>query len=64
MRGDRIAVRFTAARYVQRGVSAIEYALLAALIAIAVIGALSVTGSANGDIWTRWTTAVITAITP
>jgi len=35
----------------QRGVSAIEYSLLAALIAIVVVGAVSVLGDNLGDVF-------------
>ena len=43
------------------GVASIEYALIAALIAVAILGALQITGSANGGIWSVWTTKFITA---
>ena len=48
----------------QRGVTSIEYALLASLIAMAIIGALSATGGANGSIWTAWTDKVVAALGP
>lgn len=48
----------------QRGVTAIEYALLAALIAMAVIGGVSATGSGNGGLWGNWTAAFVAAISP
>jgi len=38
-----------------RGVASIEYALLAALIFVAALGAVAVTGEANGALWTAWT---------
>ena len=46
----------------QAGVASIEYALIAALIAIAILGTLQITGSANGGIWSVWTTRFITAV--
>lgn len=46
----------------QRGVTSIEYGLLAALIALAVLVALSSVGTENGGIWERWTSRVIAAI--
>ncbi|MBW6493606.1 MAG: Flp family type IVb pilin [Burkholderiaceae bacterium] len=46
----------------EAGVTAIEYGLLAALIAVAIIGAVSATGTSLGDVYTRWTEAVIGAI--
>ena len=47
----------------ESGVTAIEYGLLAALIAVAAIGAISATGDSLGAIYVKWTTAVIKAIT-
>lgn len=44
------------------GVASIEYALMAALIAVAIIAALQTTGSANGGIWGHWTGKFITAV--
>jgi len=44
------------------GVASIEYALIAALISIALIGALQATGSANGTIWDDWTRKFIDAV--
>ncbi len=46
----------------EAGVTAIEYGLLAALIAVAIVGAVSATGTSLGAVYTRWTDAVITAI--
>lgn len=43
----------------QQGVTSIEYALLAALIALAIVGALASTGAENGGIWGEWTTKAI-----
>lgn len=51
-------------RHSQRGVTSIEYALLAALISVAILGGLSATGVANGGIWGGWTAAFIAAVTP
>ncbi|OGA98844.1 MAG: hypothetical protein A3E79_06820 [Burkholderiales bacterium RIFCSPHIGHO2_12_FULL_61_11] len=48
----------------QAGVTSIEYGLIAALIAIAIIGGLSATGGANGSIWTVWTDKVLAAFGP
>ncbi|MBK5207328.1 MAG: Flp family type IVb pilin [Polaromonas sp.] len=56
---------FLAARTFWRddeGVTSIEYALIASLIAMAIVGALSATGGANGSIWTVWTGKVVAAI--
>lgn len=47
----------------EAGVTAIEYALLAALIAVAIIGAVSATGDSLGNVYTTWTNLVIDAYT-
>lgn len=52
-----------APRRAQLGVTAIEYALMAVLIAVAIVGALSATGLASGGLWGRWTAEFISAIT-
>jgi pilus assembly protein Flp/PilA len=44
------------------GVTAIEYGLLAALIAVAIVGAISAAGTSLSGIYTVWSTAVINAI--
>ena len=44
------------------GVASIEYALIAALIAVAILGALQTTGSVNGGMWADWTGKFITAV--
>lgn len=46
----------------ESGVTAIEYALLAALIAVAIIGAVTATGTSLGAMYTTWSTAVINGI--
>ena len=46
----------------QTGVASIEYALIAALIAVAILGTLQITGSANGGLWGVWTSRFITAV--
>jgi Flp pilus assembly pilin Flp len=43
----------------QRGVTSIEYALLAALIALAIIVGVGATGNANALSWISWTGKVI-----
>ncbi|MBB3952051.1 Flp family type IVb pilin [Aureimonas jatrophae] len=45
------------------GATAIEYGLIAALIATAIIGALTATGTSVGDQWEAWTSAVSDALT-
>lgn len=42
-----------------RGVTSIEYALLAALIAVVIVGAVGATGTENGGLWADWTTKAI-----
>jgi pilus assembly protein Flp/PilA len=46
----------------EAGVTAIEYGLIAALIAVAIIGAVSATGDSLGAMYDKWTDAVIAAI--
>lgn len=46
----------------ESGVTAIEYGLLAALIAVACIAAISATGTALGAMYTAWTSAVVAAL--
>jgi len=56
--GDLPGISF---RRTQGGVTSIEYALIAALIAIAIIGAVTAAGGANGEKWAAWTAAAIAA---
>lgn len=44
------------------GVTSIEYALLAALIAVVLVGALNAAGTANGGLWDDWTSKAIAAL--
>ncbi len=44
------------------GVTAIEYGLMAALIAVVCIVAFEATGVSLGDLYERWTKAVIDAL--
>jgi pilus assembly protein Flp/PilA len=44
------------------GVTAIEYGLLAALIAIACIGAFQATGTSLGIMYAKWTAAIMGAL--
>lgn len=46
----------------QRGVTSIEYALIASLIAVVIVGSVAATGGANGAKWAYWTGKVIAAI--
>ena len=46
----------------ESGVTAIEYGLLAALIAVAIIGAVTATGGSLGAMYTMWSDAVAAAI--
>ena len=50
------------ARRDESAVTAIEYALLAALIAIAIIAALTATSTSVAAIFTAWSSAVIAAL--
>ena len=44
------------------GVTAIEYGLLAALIGVSIIGAISVAGTSLLDLYTYWSAAVVAAL--
>jgi pilus assembly protein Flp/PilA len=44
------------------GVTAIEYGLLAALIAVAILGAITIAGTELAAIYTYWSAAVVAAI--
>ncbi len=44
-----------------RGVTSIEYALIASLIALAIIVGISATGNTNKETWSFWTGKVIAA---
>ena len=44
------------------GVTAIEYGLLGALIAVAIIGAVAATGTALIAMYTTWSSAVANAV--
>ena len=58
-----IAIRSTLRRLLsdQRGATAIEYGLIAALIVVAMIGGLSALGGGAGGMWTRIKDAVLQA---
>ena len=56
------APHFTAWLAGESGVTAIEYGLLSALIAVAIIGAVSATGTALGAMYTAWSAAVVAAL--
>jgi pilus assembly protein Flp/PilA len=45
------------------GVTAIEYGLLASLLAVAIIGAVTATGGSLEATFVYWTNAVIAAVT-
>lgn len=46
----------------ESGVAAIEYGLLAALIAVTIVGAISATGTSLGGIYDYWSATVIAAL--
>lgn len=46
----------------ESGVTAIEYGLLAALIAVTIIGAVSATGTSLTAVYKYWSDAVIAAL--
>ena len=46
----------------QKGATAIEYGLIAALIAVAIIGAVSFTGNGVAELYNYWTDGVSNAL--
>jgi pilus assembly protein Flp/PilA len=46
----------------ETAVTAIEYGLLAALIAVGILGALTATGGAITNVFTYWSSAVLAAL--
>lgn len=46
----------------ESGVTAIEYGLLAALIAVTIVGAVGATGTSLEALYIAWSTAVIAAL--
>lgn len=46
----------------ERGVTAVEYGLLAALIVVVAMAAIATTGTATSDIFTYWSDAVSAAL--
>jgi len=44
------------------GATAIEYGLLAALIAVVCIASFKLTGASLDDVYVKWTTAVLAAL--
>ena len=46
----------------EAGVTAIEYGLLAALIAVAIVGAIGATGRSVDALYTSWSGAVLRAL--
>lgn len=51
-------------RHRQQGVSAIEYGLLASLIALVAIVGMTALGNANGAGWDAWVESVLAVISP
>lgn len=49
-------------RNTQHGVTSIEYALIASLIALAIVVGLSSTGDANALSWETWAKKVVSAL--
>ena len=46
----------------ESGVTAIEYGLLAALIAVTIVGAVGATGTSLEALYTTWSALVVTAL--
>lgn len=62
-RSSRIAASLGALLRREDGVTAIEYGLLAGLIAIAILVGLTATGDGIVAMYNRWSAAVIAALT-
>lgn len=58
---NNTASGFAAGLADENGVTAIEYGLLAALIAVTIIGAVSATGTSLSALYDYWSAAVIAA---
>lgn len=56
------APHFTAWLSGESGVTAIEYGLLSALIALAIIGAVSATGTSLNAVYAAWSAAAVAAL--
>jgi pilus assembly protein Flp/PilA len=56
------ALRFAQDLVDDSGVTAIEYGLLASLIAVAILGAITATGTSLGALYDYWCSAVISAL--
>jgi pilus assembly protein Flp/PilA len=56
------APSFIARAFDESGVTAIEYGLLAALIAVAILAAITTTGTALMALYVYWSTAVVNAL--
>lgn len=56
------ALSNSGSKLIQRGVTSIEYALIASLIAVIILGALAATGDANESRWSAWTDKVVAAL--
>lgn len=59
---NRILHRMARGGADESGVTAIEYGLLSALIAVAIVGAVSLTGTSLGAMYTVWSSAVVAAL--
>lgn len=46
----------------QRGITSVEYALMASLIALAILVGVGATGDANKESWSFWTSKVVAAL--
>jgi len=54
--------RLAAFRASNHGATAIEYGLIASLIGLAILGALTATGTSIGEQWKSWTDPVLAAL--
>jgi pilus assembly protein Flp/PilA len=59
---DRTPTRIKDRLREEAGVTAIEYSLLAGLIAVVIVGAVGATGTSMEAIYTAWSVAVLQAL--
>ena len=60
---DAVRVKFCALRLDQRGATAVEYGLIAALIVITMTAGLGTLGGGAQGMWTMISTRVVNAVT-
>ena len=59
---DQLTPRTTHWLEAEHGVTAIEYGLLAGLLAVAIVASVGATGVSLGEVYTKWSGAVLLAL--